>query len=211
MALFDACVDLNPHQIDAAAFALRNPLSKGVLLADEVGLGKTIEAGLVLCQYWAERKRRLIVICPASLRKQWSLELEEKFNIPNVILDARTSAESRYYTEQPTTDANTRSFLWYKASEGKARQWEVVGGCTFRLMVTMWRFQWVWFHPDERRKGRLQAAWPFFRSMFGFFVPDDPVSPGLVSFMEKNGYLAELAEFLAEREKKRPKNKSKKS
>ena len=47
MALFDACVDLNPHQIDAAAFALRNPLSKGVLLADEVGLGKTIEAGLV--------------------------------------------------------------------------------------------------------------------------------------------------------------------
>lgn len=62
MALFDACVDLNPHQIDAAAFALRNPLSKGVLLADEVGLGKTIEAGLVLCQYWAERKRRLLVI-----------------------------------------------------------------------------------------------------------------------------------------------------
>jgi len=90
MALFDACVDLNPHQIDAAAFALRNPLSKGVLLADEVGLGKTIEAGLVLCQYWAERRRRLLVICPASLRKQWSLELQEKFNLPSVILDART-------------------------------------------------------------------------------------------------------------------------
>ena len=42
-ALFDACVDLNPHQIEAALFALRSPLSKGVLLADEVGLGKTIE------------------------------------------------------------------------------------------------------------------------------------------------------------------------
>ena len=87
MALFDACVDLNPHQIDAAAFALRSPLSKGVLLADEVGLGKTIEAGLVLCQYWAERKRRLLVICPASLRKQWGLELQEKFNLP--IVDPR--------------------------------------------------------------------------------------------------------------------------
>ena len=95
MALFDACVDLNPHQIDAAAFALRNPLSKGVLLADEVGLGKTIEAGLVLCQYWAERKRRLLVICPASLRKQWSLELQEKFNLPNVILDARTYRQAQ--------------------------------------------------------------------------------------------------------------------
>lgn len=90
LALFDACVDLNPHQIDAAAFALRNPLSKGVLLADEVGLGKTIEAGLVLCRNWAERKRRLLVICPASLRKQWSLELEEKSHLPTVILDART-------------------------------------------------------------------------------------------------------------------------
>ena len=95
MALFDACVDLNPHQIDAAAFALRNPLSKGVVLADEVGLGKTIEAGLVLCQHWAERKRRLLVICPASLRKQWGLELEEKFNLPNVILDAKTYRQAQ--------------------------------------------------------------------------------------------------------------------
>ena len=83
-SLFDAAVDLNPHQIDAASFALRSPLSSGVILADEVGLGKTIEAGLVMCQFWAERKRRLLVICPASLRKQWSLELEEKFHLPTV-------------------------------------------------------------------------------------------------------------------------------
>ena len=59
MSLFDAAVDLNPHQIEAALFALQSPLSKGVILADEVGLGKTIEAGIVLCQFWAERKRRL--------------------------------------------------------------------------------------------------------------------------------------------------------
>ena len=78
MALFDAAVDLNPHQIEASLFALQSPLSKGVILADEVGLGKTIEAGIVLCQFWAERKRRLLVICPASIRKQWALELEEK-------------------------------------------------------------------------------------------------------------------------------------
>jgi hypothetical protein len=84
MSLFDASVDLNPHQIEAAMFALKSPLSKGLVLADEVGLGKTIEAGLVLCQYWAERRRRLLVVCPASLRKQWSLELEEKFNLPTV-------------------------------------------------------------------------------------------------------------------------------
>lgn len=87
-SLFNATVDLNPHQIDAALFALKSPLSKGVLLADEVGLGKTIEAALILCQLWAERRRRLLVVCPASIRKQWSLELEEKFNLPTVILDS---------------------------------------------------------------------------------------------------------------------------
>src|SRR5438105_5620843 len=86
-SLFDAAVDLNPHQIEAALFALQSPISKGVILADEVGLGKTIEAGIVLCQFWAERRRRLLVICPASLRKQWALELEEKFSLPTRILD----------------------------------------------------------------------------------------------------------------------------
>ncbi len=92
-SLFDACVDLNPHQIEAALFAVRSPVSKGVLLADEVGLGKTIEAGLVLCEYWAERKRKLLVICPASIRKQWALELSEKFNVPTVVLDAGSYKE----------------------------------------------------------------------------------------------------------------------
>src|ERR1700683_2424604 len=90
MSLFDATVDLNPHQIEAALFALHSPLSKGVILADEVGLGKTIEASIVLCQYWAERKRRLLVLCPASIRKQWALELQEKFNLPAVVLDSKT-------------------------------------------------------------------------------------------------------------------------
>lgn len=94
-ALFDACVDLNPHQIEAALFALRSPLSKGVLLADEVGLGKTIEAGLVICQKWAENSRKILVISPASLRKQWAMELEEKFNLPTQILDAKTYRDSR--------------------------------------------------------------------------------------------------------------------
>ncbi len=88
-SIFDACVDLNPHQIEAALFALKSPLSKGVLLADEVGLGKTIEAGLVMSQLWAERKRKMIVICPASLRKQWAIELSEKFNIPSTVIDAK--------------------------------------------------------------------------------------------------------------------------
>lgn len=86
-SLFDAQVDVNPHQIEAALFALNNPLSRGVVLADEVGLGKTIEAALVLCQYWAESRRNLLIIAPAALRKQWGQELQDKFNLPVQVLD----------------------------------------------------------------------------------------------------------------------------
>lgn len=89
-ALVDAQVDLNPHQIDAALFAFRSPLSKGALLADEVGLGKTIEAGLVLSQKWAERKRRILVIVPSNLRTQWYQELTEKFFLPCGILESKS-------------------------------------------------------------------------------------------------------------------------
>ena len=70
-SIANAKVDLNPHQVDAALFAVRSPLSKGAILADEVGLGKTIEAAIVIAQLWAERKRRILLILPATLRKQW--------------------------------------------------------------------------------------------------------------------------------------------
>ena len=88
--LVDSQVDLNPHQVDAALFACRNPLSRGVILADEVGLGKTIEAGLVISQRWAERRRRILIIVPANLRKQWHQELQDKFNLQGLILEAQS-------------------------------------------------------------------------------------------------------------------------
>lgn len=66
---------------------MRSPLSKGVVLADEVGLGKTIEAALVIAQRWWERRRHILLIVPASLRKQWATELAEKFSLPTRILD----------------------------------------------------------------------------------------------------------------------------
>ena len=92
--LADAQVDLNPHQVDAALFAFRNPFSKGAILADEVGLGKTIEAGLLLAQKSAEGRRRLLVIVPANLRKQWSQELHDKFWLPSTILEAKSFNEA---------------------------------------------------------------------------------------------------------------------
>src|SRR5689334_21566254 len=94
-SIANAKVDLNPHQVDAALFATRSPLSRGVILADEVGLGKTIEAGIVLAQRWAERKRRMLLILPATLRKQWQQELAEKFNLPSLIFETATFNAAR--------------------------------------------------------------------------------------------------------------------
>jgi superfamily II DNA or RNA helicase len=88
-------VDLNPHQVEAALFALRSPLSRGAILADEVGLGKTIEAGIVLAQRWAERRRHILLIVPAILRKQWQQELREKFYLPTAVLDAKSYAQEK--------------------------------------------------------------------------------------------------------------------
>lgn len=89
-SLQDAQVDLNPHQVEAALFAFKSPLSRGAVLADEVGLGKTIEAGIILSQQWAERKRKLLIVVPSNLRKQWNRELSDKFYLPSVILEAKS-------------------------------------------------------------------------------------------------------------------------
>ena len=103
-ALSGVKVDLNPHQVDAALFALQSPLSEGAMLADEVGLGKTIEAGLVLAQCWSERKRKIILIVTASLRTQWRTELEEKFFIHSEIL------ESKNYNRRKKDDPSCNPF-----------------------------------------------------------------------------------------------------
>lgn len=92
-SLSDAQVELKPHQVEAALFAFKSPLSKGAILADEVGLGKTIEAGIVISQKWAERKRNILIIGPANLRKQWNQELSDKFFLPSMILETKSFNE----------------------------------------------------------------------------------------------------------------------
>src|SRR5438132_9807758 len=76
-----ARIDPNPHQIDAVIFALRRLREGGCILADEVGLGKTIEAGLVIAQCRAEGAQRVLLIVPKSLIGQWQNELLQLFGI----------------------------------------------------------------------------------------------------------------------------------
>ncbi len=119
--LVDSQVDLNPHQVEAALFACSNPLSRGVILADEVGLGKTIEAGLVISQRWAERRRRILIIVPANLRKQWHQELQDKFSLQGLILEAKNYNTIRKQERQnPFLMASGPVICSYQFAKAKA-------------------------------------------------------------------------------------------
>src|SRR5208282_2325985 len=115
-----------------ALFAFRSPLSKGAILADEVGLGKTIEAGLVISQRWAERKRRILIITPSNLRKQWHQELTEKFFLPCMILESRSYNDAikagnfRPFDVTGTVVICSYQFARNKAADVHATAWDLV-------------------------------------------------------------------------------------
>ena len=131
-AVAGAQLDLNPHQVDAALFAFASPFSKGALLADEVGLGKTIEAGLVISQRWAEKKRRVLIIAPSNLRKQWHQELSEKFFLPCAILESKPynsavkAGKLRPFDIKDTVVICSYQFARSKASDVNAIPWDLV-------------------------------------------------------------------------------------
>ncbi len=101
-AVAEAKVDLNPHQLEAAVFAIDSLSRGGCMLADEVGLGKTIEAGIVIGQLVAEGKQRILVLAPATLRAQWQAELKEKFDLDSTVVDGRTVRATGNCFDQPT-------------------------------------------------------------------------------------------------------------
>lgn len=132
-AVAGAQVDMNPHQVDAALFAFQSPFSYGALLADEVGLGKTIEAGILLSQKWAERKHRILVITPSNLRKQWHQELAEKFFLPSTILEAKSyskavkeGSDNPFQPEKPSLVICSYHFARNKADDIARTPWDLV-------------------------------------------------------------------------------------
>lgn len=107
--LLDANIELNPHQINAFCAAIQALKTGGIILADEVGLGKTIEAGLVLKYVLESGAKRVMIALPASLRKQWEMELEEKFDLKSIILDRLTvEKESHVWRERLADNTFTR-------------------------------------------------------------------------------------------------------
>ena len=95
--LLDARIELNPHQVNAFVAAVQSLKTGGIVLADEVGLGKTIEAGLSLKHVIDSGAKHILIALPATLRKQWEIELREKFGLEPEILDRLTVESDAYH------------------------------------------------------------------------------------------------------------------
>lgn len=125
-ALSEAKVDLNPHQVEGAMFALDSLSRGGCMLGDEVGLGKTIEAGLVIAQLMAEGKSRILIMAPATLRAQWNSELREKFDLDSVLVDGRTVRATGNCFDQPFPVICSHPFAANKAHLTAEIPWDLV-------------------------------------------------------------------------------------
>ena len=132
VTLMDAQVKLNPHQVEAALFAFKSPYSKGAILADEVGLGKTIEAGILLSQQWAENKKRILIICPSALRKQWMNELADKFYLKSEVMEDKSfKSKLKAGVKNPFDDTKSIKICSYQYASKRAEaikltSWDLV-------------------------------------------------------------------------------------
>ena len=207
--LMDAQVDLNPHQVEAALFAFRNPLSKGVILADEVGLGKTIEAGLVIAQRWAERRRHILIVVPANLRKQWHQELLEKFGIEALILDSDSHKAQRaqgnpqpfFQTARPVICSY--QFAQRKADELQRVRWDLAVLDEAHRLRNAWRPNNVIGRTLKEALGSVQkvllTATPLQNSLLELYglvsLVDERVFGDLASFRDQFGNLHQAETF----------------
>lgn len=109
--LLNADIEPNPHQINAFCAAIQALKTGGIILADEVGLGKTIEAGLVLNYVIDSGAKKILVVLPATLRKQWEVELLEKFGRQAIILDRYTVEHNRINIQSQLENKNVLSIV----------------------------------------------------------------------------------------------------
>ena len=109
--LLNADIEPNPHQINAFCAAIQALKTGGIILADEVGLGKTIEAGLVLNDVIDSGAKKVLISLPATLRKQWEVELLEKFRRQAIILDRYTVEHDRVNIQRRLENKNELSIV----------------------------------------------------------------------------------------------------
>lgn len=135
--LLNAHIDPNPHQVNAFCAAVQALKTGGIILADEVGLGKTIEAGLVINYVINAGARNIMIVLPATLRKQWEIELEEKFNLESSILD------------RLTVDKNRSTWKAWFENSNKTKIAIVSYDYSSKLMKTFPKVKWDFIVIDE--------------------------------------------------------------
>lgn len=120
-------IKVYPYQVGAALFATRSPYSKGVVLMDESGLGKSTEAMLVVTQKWYEGKNRILILVPNSdLLIQWEKLIENKYSIPFVTISNAIQLESAGNTfEQDAIVLTTFDFAAQNRSFVEQIAWDV--------------------------------------------------------------------------------------
>jgi hypothetical protein len=84
-----------------------------------------------------------------------------------------------YEREDSRPDPRKLAYLWLERGAGTP----AVGACCFRS-YDRWVMLWIWLHPFVRRKGLLRQAWPFFRSRFGDFAIQAPLSDPMSAFLD---------------------------
>ena len=115
---------LIPHQLHIAQ-EVGNRINPRVLLADEVGLGKTIEAGMILQnQLFAEKVQRVLIIVPETLQHQWLVEMLRRFNLHFSLFDEERCED---FAEQAINPFSTESLIicaldWLKAHPNRVQQ-----------------------------------------------------------------------------------------
>jgi len=95
LGVWNSAIQVHPYQLEPVIRALSMP-RVSLLLADGVGLGKTIQSGLVLEELLLRRRiRRVLVLCPAMLQRQWQIELRQKFNLDFEVIDSDSTFQLR--------------------------------------------------------------------------------------------------------------------
>lgn len=176
-------IDKYWYQIETARKVLRQ-LGGRALLADEVGLGKTIEAGIIIAEYLARGMvQSLLVLTPASLVSQWQLELSDKFNIATITTDNRNLQQpiNEFWTNNPRIIASLNTAKSAKHySHVTSRTWDLVVIDEAHHLKNRTTLNWKLVNALNKRFILMLTATPVQNSLVELFNLLTLLKPGLL-------------------------------
>jgi SNF2 family DNA or RNA helicase len=176
-------IDKYWYQIETARKVLRQ-LGGRALLADEVGLGKTIEAGLIIAEYLARGMvQSMLVLTPASLVSQWQSELSEKFNIATITTDNRDPQQpiDEFWTNNPRIIASLNTAKSAKHyPHVTSRTWDLVVVDEAHHLKNRTTLNWKLVNALNKRFILMLTATPVQNSLVELFNLLTLLKPGLL-------------------------------